>query len=642
MANDFTVYDAYINDGAGSIPGLLAWEAEPPQTESLPPRPRRQDTGVEETRFEARSEYGDWFAQGDFSGGAEQLRYHHPKRDETKFYWSEGMDISKPGRLRLLWDISAVGSSDADQGHALDIANGILFGFRNDAGASRVIRYSTTFPLTEAALEDPHAGEGNQGIQDITSSGAELYVSANTNGIHRRSTAGTYSHYVAAPLPKLFTMIEWLRNRIFATDNGDSSAGASIYEITTSGSPPAPLETLPLGWVFTAIWEYGPYIYASAIHKDSGECNIHHYGLNQSVSGFEPKGFTPMPRGQLVYGGIGYTGICEFGGGLLNKMGGLEPFVYQAVQDAQGFLQMFKLVEREASSSSELPVKAFEAYGESIFFSWTLGASATLDARAGIAVHHLDRDAFAHHLNGTLAGSVVTAIKVYKGRLVLQVQGDRAYFEDVGTYPTYANDQNYLICSVADFNNAGQKLWDMFEVSHTALAAEQEVNVEYATKHPDQLALGSYSAALTSNVDGEEGKIATLTTNVKSRQLSVKLRVKPNTARTSAPEVYSVAVRSVPAPATNEYVLQRTYRILDRDRKDEQAEEVYHDVDVVREALQDLVNTWIDFDEAGQAWTALVTGVADVQPYGPIHQESTGEEEAKGFVVRLQMIARKV
>lgn len=639
--NDFTKYDAYINNGSNpSIPGLIAWEDEPPQTQNLPPRPARADTGIEETRFEARSEYGDWFAQGDFSGGAEQIRYHTPKRDETKFYWSEGVDISKPGRLRLLHDTSSLGSSDADVGHALEIADGQPFMFKNDVGTRRVYRLGTSFPLTETA-ENPFAAEGEVNITDLASSGEELYVAlASSGGIHKRDTSGVYTHYVDQPTSSAWHRIEWLRNRLIAVDTGTSSAGARIYEITAGGAAPSPIETLPFGWTFEAIWEYGPYIYAAAVHLASGRCNIHHYGLNQAVTALEAKGFTPMPHGQLVYSGTGYLGVCYLGGGLKNKLGGLEPFVYQAVSDAQGFLSLAKLVEREASSSSSLPVRCFEPYGASVYFGWTLGSAATLDSRVGLAVHHLDRDAFAHHLAGGLADSVVTGARVFLGRLVYVVEGDRVYYENVGTYPALATDTNYLITSVADWNNAGQKIWDMFEVSHSALASSEEVRIEYITQRPDLIGLVGTEVIL-SNTVGAEGKVETLTTNVKSRQLTLKLRIKPNTARTSAPEIYAFAVRSVPAPATKEYVLTRAFRILDKDRKDENAPEVRHEVDVTREALQDLVDTWITFSEAGQDWTALVTGVADVQPLAAKFQESTGEEEAKGYVLRLQMIARR-
>lgn len=635
MANDFTNFDAYIG-----TQGLIEYEDDSTkrQTQNLPPRPQRVDTG--DNRFEARPEYGDWFAQGDFSGGAEQLRAHSPKSDDTKFYWSEGIDISKPGRLRLLWDTAALGSSDADVGHALEIADGLPFYFKNDAGTCRVYRLDGNFPPAEAA-EDPHAGEGNQLIQDLASSGEELFAAITTNGIHRRNPAGTWSHYVAKPASSNFYRIEWLKDRLIAVDDGTvGTTGSAIYEITAGGAAPTPIETLEVGWQFTAIWDFGSFIYASAVHLASGRCNIHHYGSNQALSALEKKGETQMPHGQLVYSGSSYIGISYIGGGLKNKLGGLEPFVYQAIADAQGFLQLIKLVEREASSSEDLAVRAFEPFGESMFFSWTLGAEATVDSRNGLAVHHLARDAFAHHLEGGIENP--TSIKVYKGRLLFVCAGDRLYYENVGTYPVLsANDSNYLITSVADFNNAGLKVWDLFEVAHSPLAAEEIVKVEYTTKHPDQTGVGAYTLVIDSATDGAEGEQEILTTNVKSRQLTVRLRIKPNDARTTAPEIYSFATRAVPAPFTNEYILTRTFRLLDVDRKDEQAEEQHINPLTVKNTLDALVNSWVVFAEAGQSWNALIKSVTDITPSTPIHRQTMGEDLRQGYIVQVQMIASK-
>src|SRR6266498_1831319 len=97
---DFTVFDAYVNDGSDL--GLFFQDdpQNPPSNTTLRLKPVRQDTG--NNPFEVRPEFGDIFAQGDFSHGAGQEYFHPTGRDPKKFLASEGFDISKPGKLRHL------------------------------------------------------------------------------------------------------------------------------------------------------------------------------------------------------------------------------------------------------------------------------------------------------------------------------------------------------------------------------------------------------------------------------------------------------------------------------------------------------------------------------------------------------------
>ena len=56
--------------------------------QTSPLRAPRSDVG--NNPFEQLPDFGDYFAQGSFAGGAGQTCFHRPERDETRFYWSEG------------------------------------------------------------------------------------------------------------------------------------------------------------------------------------------------------------------------------------------------------------------------------------------------------------------------------------------------------------------------------------------------------------------------------------------------------------------------------------------------------------------------------------------------------------------------
>lgn len=612
---DFSTYDAYLDSN-----GLIAYEDEgvKPQTQTLPLRAPRTEFLVP-TNFESHPEFGDLFSQGDFSGGAGQEHYHRPRRDERKFYSSEGFDISEPGRLKLL-HATAEADSQASVG-SIEITGGVPFFI---AGTT-LRKGNGSFPGTWSN-EDPHAGEGSQTVHDLASSGDELYAAIATNGIHKRNAAGTWSHYVAEGSSAI-TRLAWAKDRLIAAD------GRNIYEITTSGALPSALETLPEGWVFEDIFEVGGFIYACAVSTDAGLSRVHHYGLTQDASALEKKGSTEVPRGQLVYTGKGYLGSAYLGGGVENDSGGLNPVVYQAFPSANGFLDLIKLVEEEGAGASDLAVRAIEPIGESVVFSWSLGSGAPTGARTGLAIHDLGRDALAHHLKGPAGTARVDSIRYYKGRLLFTVDGDGLFYEDVGTYVASAE----LVTSMADWNNAGQKIFDTFDVSHSALAAGEVVKLRYATKHPDE---ATFTDAVTSDTDGAEGKSTTLITNVKGRKLTVKLVVTV-TDQSATPEVYAFSVRSNPAPTTLEYVLQRAFRILERDQKDDHAETVYNDVETLRDAIHACAQTWKTFEEPGKTWNAYVLSVSDITPMTEVHRTTSGETQRKGYVLQVQMIARE-
>lgn len=639
---EFTDYDAVITDGATSV-NLIQYEADTQtalfrgiqqKTDLLPPRPPRQDI-TSPTNVEQSPAYGDIFGQGDFSGGMGQRRYHSEKRDPKKYWYSSNIDIVTPGSLKLLHDATSRAVSSTTIGRDIEIANNLPFVIDN-TGSSRVKRGDGNFPGSWT-VENPGGGAVN--VDDLTSSGDELYA-AQVN-VYRRNSAGTWSLFLTKATNNI-DRIAFLKGRLMVTD------GLSIYEVTASGgtlgSTYLAIETLPPGNRFECLFEYGEYIYASVINTTTNRSSIHHFGLNQNVTAIEKKGETALPTGQLIYSGCQYMGIGYIGGGVIDGASAtnMHPVVYQCAADARGFLTLIKLAEdKDVLSSTDQSVKAFEAYGESMYMGWDCYVqNTTNDIRTGLAVHHLARDAFANHLEvRTDAGTSmpVLSIKAYRGRLLFICGGGGAnaglYYEDLAKFAA----SGHLISSYADFNNSGQKIWDIFEGAYKPLAAGEQVQLSYALD--DAVAT---TTAFTDTVLNSTGKTITVTTNAKSRIACVHWFITPGTSSLTTPSVKSFSIRSNPSPVIQEYILTRYFRVLGgQDRKDSIAQPVFTNADTVRGQLEAMANRWVTFAEPNKTWTAFVVGVSDVSPMVNDVRVSGGDDpDRKAYVIQIQMIAR--
>jgi hypothetical protein len=617
VANDFTDYDAYIGSQ-----GLIFHEdpSTKPSTQALPLRPPKQDV-PNQTEFEQSPYFGDLFAQGDFSHGAGQLRFHSPGRDPKKYLHSEGFDITSPGRLRHL-QATALAYSSATIGKTVEVCNSLPFIIDN-TGANRVLVGNSALTVWT-----PEAtGGGAVQCDDLASSGDILYAAQ--NNVYQRNAAGTWASWVTAGATAI-DRVAWLKDRLICTD------GRNIYEITVSGALPTAMETLPTGWRFESLFEYGEFIYATTISTVTGRSKVHHYGPNQDYSALEKKGNTEMPRGQLAYSGGSYVGQGYIGGGVKTRNGGMNPIVYQCFQDARGFLTLVKLVEvKELNVNTSNPVSCFEGFGESMFFGW-VRASTTYGNRSGLAVHHLARDAFAHHLkaSGTDTNNV-TSVKVYNGKLLMIRTGVGLHYEDNSNLESFGE----MILSVADFHNAGQKIWDTFEVTHSVLASSQSIVLAYSLDPPVEGTALVFTTVLTSNTVGTSGKTTTVTDNsIKTRQLT--LRIRSNGTASLSPEMHLITARANPAPGTQEYVLTRAFRILAIDRKDQYSQQIFQDPDAILTALYATANTWVTYQEANKTWASYVTGVQNVIPLLPIQRVSAGESVREGYIVQIEMVAR--
>lgn len=609
---DFSRYDAYLEDDDGVV-GVIYYEDEGARKSTVSEEltPVRQDTG--QNPFEIRPESGDLFSQGDFSHGAGQRYFHHEGRDPKKFLRSEGFDISEPGALTHLHD-TASAFSDASVGVAVAIG-----GLPYVVSGNDVKKGDGAWPGTWTP-EDPEGGESAGPVYDLTSSGTVGYAALGSNGIHKRD--GTWSHYNDAQAKRVL----WTKGRLMAASD------TSMYEITGSGAAPTPIKTLPTGWTWEAIFEAGAYIYACAINTSDDLSEIYIFAPNADNTAIELKGSQEFPRGQLARAGCGYLNVTLLGAGKKNSSGGYDPVLYRAIPDDKGFLEYIKVAEDIGSGSVDCSVRAFLPLGESIVFGWSLGSGCAMGAaRGGLGIFHIGTGAFATYLKGTAAANNVLSILAYGGRLAFSLASTGFYYEDLTKLVTTAT----LITSVADWNNAGSKLWGTLELAHEALAATTWVRIFYATEVPE--AATTWKEALTSSVTGAMGKGIRMS-NPPSRLFALKLESHSNSGQTAAPEIASFGSRSYPYPTTREYALTRYVRLSDVDRKDAAAEEIRQDASELYLRLLGLAHSFVRLYEPGVTWNARMKRVGGPEPY-LASLDPSGDETTDFYIVQLTLTA---
>ncbi len=602
---DFTRFDAYVDEL-----GVLYETGEQRRLgATVPLQPPRTDTGL--TPFEQRPEFGFPFAQGDFSGGADQKYFHRDAADKTRFFRSEGFNISDSAKITHLNQTLEDGAfSDP---HSLVTYNALPF----MADGNNVQRGNGSFPNSWTS-EDPHAGEGATAVLDLAPGGDFLYAALGVNGIHRRTTGGAWSHYVTGTAT---TKVAWLKDRLFAVDT------RSIYEITAAGALPTAIETLADGWAFEEIWEAGPFVMATAVNTNLALSRIHTYGLNTAGTAIIKKTSTPLPKGDIAYSGIGYLGRVFIGGGRQTTTGGLDAILYEGIPSAEGDLAL-ALIADSRSASEDLSVRCFESIPKAVLFGWSRNDY----TRTGLGVFHLARNAFAHHLSQSLAASDrVTSVLLYKNTVMFTVKSQGVFFERTAVPVTQA----YLITSLGDWSSTSFKTWDLFEMRHDALGLSQSVELQYSIADHDREEWQSAIISSTLGATGAEARVLELV----SPQLSVK--VISNASATLGPTFRSFSVRSVPSPSNTEWRLVRRIRVFDKDQRDSRAEPISQDPRETLNQLRETAHKWVVLTEPSATWIALVEDVAEYEPASPPVYETYGSQEREAYIVELRMVGRR-
>lgn len=619
---DYTRYDCYL-EGNDQLWGLMAYKDESavPATRSVDLRPARTDVGT--NAMEMRPEVGDYYGQGDFRGGADQLFYHRPERVAEAFYWSEGFDISEEGHLGHLHEMDEA----YDSIYATDLitsANGLPF----VAVGTKVRRGDGNFPGTWTE-EDPQSS-GTDNIVNMVSVGDVVFAALDgTGGIQKRSNAGSWSDFSALQVDKLAYVLD----RLIAVETD-----GTVIEINmgTGAQEGSDLDALAAGYEATAIFEAGGFINVAANSPSDDQCRVLHFALNDSGV-VEKKAATRFPQGQQLYSGVGYLDKAYIGGGAKNTSGGYDPILYECYVDRDlGVLSYTVIAEGEYSGSYNLGVKALCPQGESVLAGWSTSSSDPLSgARDGIAKYDVGRQAFSLHLrkSGTGGAKAILSIMPYKGRIFFTIDGDGAYYEKT-TYIQTAS----IIPSVGDWGNSGMKSWMEAVLTFDALPEGSNLAVQYASALPKEVsAWADLFDCSTTNAVSKEGQLGLV-----SQKLSLKITSTAVPAKTDAPVVLSFSVLSHATIFNSaEYRLVRFIRLLNRDRRDPQGPTVFYDPQAMREWLQSLVHGPAIFYEPGAQWSVWVESVSDAYPEQAWYDTTLGETGRDFYVVQLAMRGKR-
>lgn len=462
------------------------------------------------------------FSRVDFSGGEGLDRAHRRNGTETdwsRFWDSKNVDVSRPEpgqphRLRLLHAASRERTLSSTPGFGCQIGTRIFVA--NGAGVEH-----TADPLASSpswTVDDPHNGEGATTVNDVACLGDEVYAALVTNGIHRRSSGGTWSHWNDLVPSRMWGV----KGRIMA------AAGTSLYEVTASGAAPAALKTLASGESWTAVADGGSAIFCAATdgyiyaYADDG-------GTLTLVEQYR------MPTGEYaVMVGLGAARRMLIGTAELTQEGGKIGRLYEANVTASSIQDLQLLREWDPGTAVlDMSPYAFVASRDSAYTAVVASASETHLWRYDMVTGGMIRD-----LVLTTSGVVRSLYRV--NNRLLGVMTSSGIYRELTSYPA----EGYLISPFADFYSSETKSW-----STALMRAEYGgagVQMYYSTD-PDALNdpdHASWVSALA--VSGDNAAQLATIAGVQARGLAIKVELRSDGAGAGTPSVYSFATRAYP------------------------------------------------------------------------------------------------
>lgn len=625
MALDNSKFDYQIVDETTTPDteiNLFAFNEQQPVTRLLPLRPVKQETG---DPIETRPESGDVHGQNDFRGGMGQKLFHRQGRDETAYFHSEGIDISEEGQIGLTKNLTEVHASSVDSGFV--VIAGTLF-----YGSGTTVR--KTSDLSAFSTEDPHAGEGAQSVVGMASDGRVGYAALTSNGIHQRSAAGVWSHYVAAGTSA--QAVAWFKDRLLAI--GDTSGLRTLYEIDPSG--PTANVVSSLGGFREAddsgAWmaEAGPFLYVALADSGDDIGKIKHFGLNSGGTAIEPKGETLLPEGDTPTAICSIFGLLIIGAKRSLPSGGGSPLLYAGIPQSSGELSLVLIAEHEMEDNGTLfKVKGMTVVRNKVYMLWrwenTLEPYAS-DDFDGTAIYDPVREAFCVDMKASASqAGTLNSIGSFLNRII--VGGSSGLeAEDTSTL----EESGFLLTSMADWNNAGQKYWDQLEVTLRPLPVNCTIVVSYTTDDPADAAT-SFTTLGTISLAGTRSQKLSL--GFTGRRLTLKFGFTTLNGP-STPTLLSYSVRSYPKPETQEYLLKRYVKIAKQGRARDSGKAQTQRPRTLRKQLLGYAHApRLTFEEADATWSVRITDIQDVEPGQPEAEETNAREQKEFYVMELTM-----
>lgn len=487
---------------------------------------------------EIRGETGEPFGRSDFTGGEGLDRAHRPNgedRDATRFWDSRNIDVTpgragNPDEIKLLHSAANIRADDAGNSRMPLVRIGTVLYMVCSSQVDVDRTANPTAGTPTFTVEDPHAGEGDQDILDLTALGDVVYAAITTNGIHQRSSAGTWSHWsdLAA------TRVWGVKGRIIASD------GDGLYEAGATTTSTL-LHTLPSGQTWTDVVDAGSCIMAGAsdgliysFAEQEGELVLRQRGKLTDEETITALGFA---------GGFLFVGTAQSttGGGNIGRLWraaviGIKLSGSQVLRQwGEGSTTLNQAPQRIINTREAVYTAVIDSATESHLWKYHLGT-------AGIS-----RDLILN--DGLVQGIAVVDDRVFATVLV------EGLWREATTYAS----SGYLISPLADFFTASKKTWIDARLTTGTMPTDTDATLAYSTD-PDAI-LDSTDASWTTIISADhtaagQGDLGPeFISEQESRYIAAKLTLTPNGAATDTPVLLAFTLRGLFKPLEKDYAI---------------------------------------------------------------------------------------
>jgi hypothetical protein len=482
-----------------------------------------------------RGEFGQTFSRSDFTGGEGLDRAHRADGDASdaiRFWDSRNIDVT-PGRagqadeVKLLHAAANIRADDAGNVRMplVNIGTTLYMVCSSQVDVDRTANPTAATPTF--TVEDPHDSEGDQNVLDLAVLGDEVYAAITTNGIHQRSSAGTWSHWSALAA----TRVWGVKGRIVA------STGAGLY-VAAAAAGSVLLETLESGQTWTDVVDAGSAIIASA---SSGELFMF----------VDEEGELALRRRHPIEGevptALGFAqGLLFIGTSESTTAGGKIGRLWRAGLTGLNLRggQVIRQWGDGTTTLDQSPQRIINTR-DSVFTGVIDSATESHLWRYHLSTGGIVRDLI-------LSDGLVQGIAVVDDRLFATVLVEGLWREAT----TYAST-GYLISPLADFFNAADKTWADARLNTGTLTTDTDAVLAYSVNPAaiESSAHASWTTIISADdvTFGDLGPTSIL--EAESRYIAGKLTLTPNGAATATPTVLGFSFRGLPQPTEEDFAI---------------------------------------------------------------------------------------
>ena len=477
---------------------------------------------TEQTAEDYLPEFGEVFSRNDFSGGQGldfAFRANLTELDRTRYWDSRGVDVSldSPGEIEgveLLLDTELQTTWGSGSSMAM-VRGGVDDQFLFVADTNTFInRITNPLGSPSVATEDPHTG--TQPVVGLASLGAEVYAACGTDGIGKRSTAGSWSNLASAPTS---VGIFSVKGRIIS----DDGAGTVSEIATTDGTATTLLTIRPNDRVVDVV-DAGPVILVGtqggtiyALREEGGSVTL----VNQTrITPSDAVRTMAWSAGTLVVG----------------TWDGTKGRIWSASIGTSD--QDFSITGAQLLRELNHPPTAAAASRTAIYVGVKVSDAECELWRYSLRTTGISR----HYTFATTAATAVDAITIFDGAVLAAISGgSNGVYRPSDTYVS----EGYIISPMADFFSPTIKSWIDIVVQADNIGAGNVIDIYVATDaaaltSPDSGLWQLVSRVLVSDSIGER----LILPDVRGRYAAVQMKLRPQSGGGDTPKLVSFALRA--------------------------------------------------------------------------------------------------